>query len=321
MNLSRVVRGLVVAAVASVVLSVALALLADAPATVEAMRLVPVPVLFWMLAFTTLGFGVRALRWGWFMRISGHPVSARDALYLQLAGQAMGVTPGRVGELVKPWLSKEVAGMPMSAGVALLFTERVADLIGVCILSLVGLSILGAGGLWLVIGLGLVVAATAVVASPRFHRLSLRFLGRFKRAERLTASVGAAFSVMERSLSPKRLAAATPVSVLSWGAEGVGFVLCVEALGFTGVSPAALVSIYAASTIIGAFTFLPGGIGLTEASLAGILVATGMPAPDAAAVTIVARAATLWWGVAVGWVALAARPSILACLKEQRQET
>ncbi|MBN2847110.1 MAG: flippase-like domain-containing protein, partial [Coriobacteriia bacterium] len=73
----------------------------------------------------------------------------------------------------------------------------------------------------------------------------------------------------------------------------------------------------AASTIIGAFTFLPGGIGLTEASLAGILVAAGMEAPSAAAVTIVVRSATLWWGVAVGWIALATRPKVLERLWRQ----
>jgi uncharacterized protein (TIRG00374 family) len=211
--------------------------------------------------------------------------------------------------------------MPMSAGIALLFTERVADLIGVCVLSLVGLTVLGAGGLRLVLGLAVVIAATALVAWPRFHTVVLRLLDRFRLTARFTGPLRSAFAVMEHSLSWRTLAAATPVSVLAWGVEGVGFVLCVRSLGFTDVGPAALVSIYAASTIIGAFTFLPGGIGLTEASLAGILVATGMAAPAAAAVTIVVRAATLWWGVAVGWIALATRPAVLARLKRGRQVT
>jgi uncharacterized protein (TIRG00374 family) len=320
-DLNRIIRGLVIAAVASVLLYVVLAVLADGPATLAAIRLFPPGLFVLMMALAAFGFTLRALRWGWLMRRSGTPVSTADALYLHFTGQAMSVTPGRVGEVVKPWLSREVTGMPMSTGVALLFTERVADLIGVCVLSLVGLTVLGAGGLWLVIGLAVVIGATALVAWPRFHALVLRLLDRFSLTARFTAPVRSAFTVMEGSLSWRTLAAATPVSVLAWGVEGVGFVLCVRSLGFTDVGPAALVSIYAASTIIGAFTFLPGGIGLTEASLAGILVAVGMAAPAAAAVTIVVRAATLWWGVAIGWMALGTRPAVLARLKRSRQVT
>lgn len=293
----------------------ALAVFADGPATLRAISLFPLPVFALMMALAAFGFFLRALRWGWLMRGAGATVSTKDSLYLHITGQAMAVTPGRVGEVVKPWLSKEVSGLPMSAGVALLFTERVADLIGVCMLSLAGLAVLGAGGLWLVAGLAVVVAATAVVASPRFHVLVLKLLGRVRRAERLTEGLRSAFTVMETSLSWRRLAAATPISIFAWGIEGIGFSVCVRSLGFDGVGVPALISIYAASTIIGAFTFLPGGIGFTEASLAGILIAVGMPAPQAAAVTIVVRAATLWWGVAMGWIAAASRPSMLARLR------
>lgn len=310
-------RGLVIAAFASVLLYVALAILADGRATLDALRLFPLPVFLLMMTLATCGYLLRALRWGWLMKGAGADSGVKDTLYLHIAGQAMSVTPGRMGEVVKPWLAREVTGLPMSAGVALLFTERVADLTGVIVLSLPGLAVLGAGGLWLVVGLVVVVLATAVVASPRSHAILLRILGRFDRAGKVVEPVRSAFAVMESSLSWRRLAAATPVSVLSWGIEGIGFALCVRSLGFDTMSAPALVSIYAASTIIGALTFLPGGIGLTEASLAGILVAVGMPAPDAAAVTIVVRAATLWWGVTMGWIALATRPHILARLRSQ----
>ena len=315
MDLNRIVRALIFAALASVGLYAVLAVLADAPETLAAIRLFPPGMFFTMMVLAAFGYTLRALRWGWLMRRSGTPASTRDALYLHFTGQAMSVTPGRVGEVVKPWLSREVTGMPMPTGVALLFTERVADLIGVCVLSLVGLTVLGAGGVWLAVGLALVVAATALVAWPRFHGFVLGLVARVRLTSRFAGPLESAFSVMERSLSWRTLVAATPISVIAWGVEGVGFVLCVRSLGFIDVGPAALVSIYAASTIIGAFTFLPGGIGLTEASLAGILVATGMAAPAAAAVTIVVRAATLWWGVAIGWIAFATRPSLLARIR------
>jgi uncharacterized membrane protein YbhN (UPF0104 family) len=45
---------------------------------------------------------------------------------------------------------------------------------------------------------------------------------------------------------------------------------------------------------------LPGGLGVAEGSLTGLLVALGTSLPDAAAATLVIRAATLWFAVALG---------------------
>ncbi|MDZ4166606.1 MAG: lysylphosphatidylglycerol synthase domain-containing protein, partial [Coriobacteriia bacterium] len=84
-----------------------------------------------------------------------------------------------------------------------------------------------------------------------------------------------------------------------------------HALGFDALGILAEVSVYGVATIAGAFSFLPGGIGLTEASMAGILVAAGMGAAAASAATLVVRVATLWWSVGVGWIALGSRPTVL----------
>jgi uncharacterized membrane protein YbhN (UPF0104 family) len=45
---------------------------------------------------------------------------------------------------------------------------------------------------------------------------------------------------------------------------------------------------------------LPGGLGVAEGSLTGLLVALGNPLPDAAAATLLIRAATLWLAVGLG---------------------
>ena len=54
---------------------------------------------------------------------------------------------------------------------------------------------------------------------------------------------------------------------------------------------------------------LPGGLGLTEASMAGLLQELGGPGMTpaiAAASTILIRLVTFWWAIVVGLVSLAA---------------
>lgn len=310
MDLSKMIRALVLAVMASALVYAVMIVVSDSQAVAAALTGFAPWVLVVMLALSIGCYALRSVRWGMLMRLVGHPVSLRDAFYLHMSGQTMGISPGRVGEVLKPWLAREVAGMPMSRGLALVFAERVADLIAVCILALGGLSALG-GGVWtLVAALGAIALGTAVASSEWFHRLALGFLGRQRWAARYHASATTISETIRTALSWRALAWSVPVSVVAWGLEGVGFSLCIREIGFHGLDTFAAVSVYAVATIVGAFTFLPGGIGITEASLAGILVSVGMKASGASAATLLTRVVTLWWAVLLGWLVLAGRPQL-----------
>jgi len=311
MKSKRIIGGIVLAALATVLLSAVLALLTDAPAMIEALRGFPIPALLAMLALASLGYLSRGLRWGRLMRIVGHPVSTRDALYLQLSGQSMALTPGRVGEAFKPWLARDIGGMSMTRGIALVFAERVADLIGVCILSLGGLSAIDGNRWTMVAAMAAVLLGTLIASSHWFHALALRLVKRQTWAREHYCSAETISETIRLALSWRTLAWSVPVSLFAWGVEGLGFALCLNTLGFDGVSTLTAVSIYAVSTLAGALTFLPGGIGLTEASMAGILIAVGMPPADASAATVITRVTTMWWGVGIGWLVMASRPAVL----------
>jgi uncharacterized protein (TIRG00374 family) len=54
---------------------------------------------------------------------------------------------------------------------------------------------------------------------------------------------------------------------------------------------------------VGALSFLPGGLGSTEAVMTTLLVAHGFAVGNAVLVTLVCRLVTLWLAVLLGWVA------------------
>ena len=319
MNVKRIIGGVVIAALASVLVYGALAFFTDAPAVASALRTFPLTILGLMLVLSSISFVVRGVRWWALMRVVGNPVSVGDALYLQISGQTMSVTPGRVGEVLKPYLANSIAGMPMARGLALVFSERLADLIAVCILSMGGLSVIG-GNMWvLVVALGAIVVGTGIVSSSWFHALALTLLAGQSWAKKYHASASAISETIKAALTWRTMAWSVSASVIAWGLEGVGFGLCLRGLGFGRLGILAAVSVYAVSTIVGALTFLPGGIGLTEASMVGILIAAGMAVSDASAATLIIRVATLWWGVSVGWLAIATRPSLFRELVSQTE--
>ncbi len=56
--------------------------------------------------------------------------------------------------------------------------------------------------------------------------------------------------------------------------------------------------------MIGAISFLPGGLGATETSLAGLLILAKIPKGVAIAAVFIIRVATLWFAVLIGAVVL-----------------
>ena len=64
------------------------------------------------------------------------------------------------------------------------------------------------------------------------------------------------------------------------------------------------IGIYAIAVLAGVLSFLPGGLGSTEAVMGVLLVAFGADGSAAVAITLLCRVATLWFAVALGGVAV-----------------
>jgi len=314
MNLKRAARGIIVAALLSALVYAALAGFSDTRAVRDALVGFPMSTLAAMVALTLGCYLMRAVRWWFLMRYVGYPVSAGDAVYTQLSGMTMTVTPGKVGEVLKAYLARELGGLPMARGVSLVFSERLADLIAVLALSAGAVSVLG-NSLPALFGIGAaVVIGTLLLGSERFHDVILRAAERQPWLKTHHASMNDVSETIRTMLLFKPLAISVALSVVAWGFEGIAFWLCMRALDFGGLNMGAAVAVYAISTILGALTFLPGGIGLTEASMAGLLIAKGMPRADASACTLMIRVVTLWFGVALGWLVLFSRPAMVRTL-------
>jgi uncharacterized protein (TIRG00374 family) len=115
-------------------------------------------------------------------------------------------------------------------------------------------------------------------------------------------SLREAYGSVEQLLSPGVLGVTTLLSVGAWGLEGVAFYVIIEGLGGAPWALAEAMFIFALTTILGALSFLPGGVGVTEGGMVGLLVLLEVFEQEsrALAATYLIRLATLWFGVGVG---------------------
>jgi uncharacterized protein (TIRG00374 family) len=119
---------------------------------------------------------------------------------------------------------------------------------------------------------------------------------------------------------PRAVVVAVGIGVISWLGEGIGMYFILVGLGVTSGwgTLSAAVFVLAFSTVIGAVSALPGGLGAAEASIAGMLVfILNLSRGTAATATVLIRFATLWFAVAIGLVVwVFSRDLLLSSAKE-----
>lgn len=257
------------------------------------------------LGLVVLGYLVRAVRWQLYLHHLGVFTPFRDELLVFLSGFAMGVTPGKMGEVVKAYYLREAHGTPYATSIPAVFAERVSDVVAVGALLAIGLFFVPSSlGLVLgAIGITGVVAGLLLLRSETFARLLLRLLGGFARTRRLGESIGRMHATLRPLLTGRLLLEATVLGLGGWAMEALAMSLLAHGFG-VDLPWGVCAFVFAAANLLGAVSFLPGGLGATELGIVGLLVALGTAEAPATAITIAIRLCTLWFGVGLGLLAI-----------------
>lgn len=278
----------------------------DARALGDALgRVAPGPVVG-ALALAVGNYLVRGARWLLYLRAVGAKVTPRHAWWVFVAGFSMAVTPAKLGELLKAGLLRDLDDVPIERTAPVVIAERVTDLVALVLLGLGGVAIYGvARGMVLAgaiaVALGLVVLAYRPLAHGILDRLE-----RLGPLRRVVPKLRVMVDTLADLSRPAPLAWATALGVVGWLCECIGFAWIVRAFPGADVPLGLATLIYAATTIAGALSFLPGGLLVTEASMALLLMrgGHGIDAATATAATLITRLCTLWFGVVLGVGAL-----------------
>jgi uncharacterized protein (TIRG00374 family) len=273
-----------------------------------------------VLLLTLFNYLLRFFKWHYYLGLVGvDDYSLLESARLFLAGFPLAVTPGKVGEALKGvWLEKET-GLPVSKGISVVFAERVSDGLGVLALSIIG--VIAYPRYWpafaIVLG-GLVVLI--IISQIRPAALWLLDLGsRLPLIKRLSNSLREFYEGSYALFRPAALLVAVSLGTISWLGEGIGMYFVLQGLGVPHGWETLSIAIFvlAFSTVIGAVSALPGGLGAADASIAGMLVLLlGLSRDTAAAATLLIRFATLWFAVLLGLLVWAFSYRILFAVED-----
>ena len=268
-----------------------------------------------VFCLTLFNYTLRFFKWHYYLGLIGvRDFPLHQSARLFVAGFPLAVTPGKVGEVFKGvWLNQK-CGVSVARGVAVVLAERISD--GLAVLGLSTVGVIAYPQYWPAFATVLALLL-AIVMISQIRPLALALLAVGERLPLIKRFVHSLREFYEGSFAlfrPLPTLAAVSLGMTSWLGEGAGFYLILLGLGQPAGWKTLSVAVFALSfsIVIGAASTLPGGLGASEASIAGMLILLlGFQSDLAATATLLIRFATLWFGVALGLITWAFSPDLL----------
>lgn len=254
------------------------------------------PILF-LLSF--LNYVVRFLKWDFYLKLLKVSIKKIDSFSVFMSGLIMSVTPGKMGELLKAHLVKQISGEPISKVAPVIFAERITDFLSLILIGLVGGYVYNFGReIILAVGIFFVLV-TVALTNKNIGEVMIVFFSKIKLIRKYVEHAREAYESSFQMLQIKPLLQMSLLSLLAWFLECLGYYLILVNFKVE-VSLLWASFSYAFATIVGAISMLPGGLGVTEGSLTVLLRQKHYTFEIAFASTFLIRIVTLWFAVFVG---------------------
>ena len=260
------------------------------------------------------GLVIRTERWRYLLSKAKIKLGFWQTAKVYIQGMFLSnVTPAKVGDPLRSVLLKASSKKSISSSLPSVFVERIFDVVITVLFSLLGLFFFYSLSLWLA---GAVAVYTAVFGVAVYVLISerrtrkffgkLSFLFRFAKLEKKIENFSRNLHKAFMKYKNRRTLFVTFVySALVWLIEGLILWVSFLSIGIS-ISIAFSVTIVAFTTLIAVLTFLPGGLGSSEA--VSVLVFTklfNLSIAEVMSAAILSRLFGYWVYVLLGAVLLA----------------
>ena len=243
-----------------------------------------------ILLFSFLGIIVLGFRQNILLKTVGIQISVKENILLYLAGLSMIVTPVGAGQAIKSYYLKKKFGCSVSKTLPLVLVEKF--LIFTQINEIIILD---------VIMIFLIIIIYIAFRIRRIFNKIIRIFQNISRLNKFLVSISESYESLHAMTSAKTIFKNWFFGILSWSLEAMAIYLVFLAfdvdLGFI------LTTLITYSAILlGAISFIPAGVGLTEISATNLLENHGVELSLAVSIILMMRVVTIWFSTVLGFI-------------------
>ena len=257
-----------------------------------------------ILFFATASWIPIFIKWHFLLKNSNIHVPVKGNIVVFLSGMGLELTPGHVGALIKSQILKTKFGISRTKTAPIVLIEKVYDLIGAIIASIIGIIILGMETYLIAIALSALALIFFLMCYRPAFDLFLGLIAKRKFFSKYIENISDSYEIIKKSTRVKSFTICTLLSIAYWSIISAGVYYILAGFGIDMIDYLKILSIYTSSAFLGAITFIPGGIGVTEGSLTGLLSMQGVDISVALVLSVMIRLFAFWYPVCVGFISL-----------------
>ena len=257
-----------------------------------------------ILFFVSASWTPLFIKWHFLLKNCEIHVPLKKSIAVFFAGVAFEITPGQIGSLIKSQLLKTSSNIPRTKTVPIIVAEKVYDLIGAILASIIGIIILGMDFYLIIIA----ILALAVIFFFMFYRpaseIFFKRITKTKFFSKYVDNMSEFHAIIQKSTNVKAATICILLGVTYWFIISSAAYYTLIAFDINVLDYLTVLAIYTTSILLGAISFVPAGIGVTEGSIAGLFTLNGIDVSTALILSVMIRVLTLWFSVSVGFIAL-----------------
>ena len=257
-----------------------------------------------ILFFVSISWIPLIIKWHLLLKNCEIDIPLKKSITGWFAGVAFEITPGHIGALMKSQILKTSSNIPRTKTVPIIIVEKVYELIGAILASVIGIIILGMEFYLIIIAIsGLVVIFFFMYHKPAselfFNRITkLKFFSKY------VENLSEFYEIVKKSTNVKTATICILLALTYWFMVSAAAYYTLIAFDVNILDYLKVLAIYTTSSLLGAISFIPGGIGITEGSITGLFTLNGIDVSAALILSVMIRVLTLWYTVGVGFIAL-----------------
>tara|TARA_Y100001936_G_scaffold39559_1_gene37981 strand:+ start:15062 stop:16015 length:954 start_codon:yes stop_codon:yes gene_type:complete len=257
-----------------------------------------------ILPLVSMGWLTLYFRWTLLLKNSGYVLPHRKNFQIFLSGFPLSITPGKIGELIKCQLLKENFNTPRKITAPIILVERLYNAVGIIIISIFGIWYFDFSGIVILITACIIAGIFITLRSKKLFLKIIEKSSKIKFLSKFSNSFTDSYDVISDSIKPRIFIISSILSAIYWILESIAVYFILKSFGIDLFEISDVILTYTTSIILGVASFVPGGIGVSEGTLIGLLSIHGLTFSAAVSLTIFIRIFTLWYSVLVGLVAL-----------------
>ena len=244
------------------------------------------------------------IKWHFLLKNSRINVPLTKSIAIFISGSAFEITPGQIGILIKSQLLKTSSNISRTKTIPIVIVEKIYDLIGAILASVIGIIILGMESYLIIIAISVLATIFFFMYHRRSSELVFNRITKLKFFSKYIDNMSEFYEVVKKSTSVKAATICILLALTYWFIISAAAYYTLIAFDVNLLDYLKVLAIYATSTLLGAISFIPGGIGITEGSIAGLFTLNGVDVSTALILSVMIRVLTLWYSVSAGFISL-----------------